>query len=143
MSHLVVLANLKIPLSELRFSFAASSGPGGQHVNKTSTKAILSWNITESTALSQRQRTLILSRLKHKLSARGDLVLHESGTRSQTQNKKAAIKRLVSVLQKALYVQPKRRKTSVPPSVKRKRLRDKKSRGQLKKLRTKGYDGDL
>ncbi|MEA2461486.1 MAG: ribosome-associated protein, partial [Actinomycetota bacterium] len=66
--------SVAIPDSEIELTFSPSGGPGGQHANKTSTRAELSWNVAETVALSPRQKQRVMGQLKNRIDARG--VLH-------------------------------------------------------------------
>ena len=138
MSHIAVFSNLHIPVSEIVMTYCTSSGPGGQHVNKANTKVVLHWNVYNAQTLSERQRGIILHKLKNRISAKGDIILTEDGTRSQNQNRRTVIVRLTKILQQAFYTAPIRKKTVAPRRSKRKRLNNKKARGHVKKPRAKG-----
>jgi ribosome-associated protein len=99
---LEVRHDLVIPARELIESASRAGGPGGQHVNKTSTRVTLHWNVRESAALTPEQRRRLLSRLGPRITRGGDLVIHSAGTRSRTKNREAARERLVEMLNDAL-----------------------------------------
>ena len=124
-----------IPGHELTITASRAGGPGGQHVNKTSTKITISWNVSQTTALNETQKQRVLEKLQHELSHEGNLVLHASSARSQLQNKKSALEKLAHKIKQALKVPKKRMKSKVPKQVKESRLQEKKKRGMLKKMR--------
>jgi ribosome-associated protein len=121
---------LKIPLSEVNFSFARSSGPGGQNVNKVETKVTASWNFEESAALTERQKQGLREKAEFlaKLDQDGSLVVRDQTTRSQDANKKNCITRLEELVINAVKPIKLRHKTKVPRKVKEERIKAKKVR---------------
>ncbi len=126
-----------IPEHELEITSSRSGGAGGQHVNKTSTKITLRWNVKNSSALSEEQKQRVLEKLASQITSDGDLIIHSSTTRSQEQNRKLALVRLGQMIDKALYVAKKRRKTKISEGAKEARLEEKSHRGKIKKMRSK------
>jgi len=105
-----------IPASELTESFVRAAGPGGQNVNKVSSKVELRWNPAQSgalAALSERDRTWLLSRLARNLTTSGDLVVRSSQTRDQARNRTDARARMADLLRAALR-RPRRRIATKP-----------------------------
>jgi ribosome-associated protein len=133
-------ADVSIPMAELSFRFARSGGPGGQHVNKTETKVILSFNVAQSPSLSSDVRRLLLERLASRLDKDGVLQLSAQSSRSQMKNKLEAISRFQAVLAGALIVQKKRKPTRPSKRAKARRVDAKKKRGQRKKERSQKWD---
>jgi ribosome-associated protein len=129
--------NSKLLYKEIEFQFALSGGPGGQHVNKTETKAILIWKPSASSVFSQAEKQLIEEKLASKINAEGELKLSVSKTRSQLQNKKLAVVLLEDLLKKALHKPKPRLKTKPSRSSKLKRLQKKKQHSDKKQLRKK------
>jgi ribosome-associated protein len=124
-----------IPAHELQFSFTPSGGPGGQHANKTSTRAELTWNVDESGALSGRQKERLKARLRSRIDARGVLHLVSDEYRSQTRNRADVQKRLASLVAQAL-VPPKSRVATRPTkAANERRLESKKHRSETKRRR--------
>lgn len=120
-------------LTELQFKAIRSSGPGGQHANKVSSKVELSFHIEASAGLTERQKKRVLLKLGNKLSKEGLLILQCDESRSQHKNKELVIKRFLKLIEKSLVV-PKARKKSRPTrSSIEKRLKGKKI-ASLKKL---------
>ena len=120
-------------LTELQFKAIRSSGPGGQHANKVSSKVELSFHVESSAGLTERQKKRVLLKLENKLSKEGILILQCDESRSQHKNKELVIKRFLKLLEKSLVV-PKARKKSRPTrSSIEKRLKGKKI-ASLKKL---------
>ena len=134
-NNLFIQDGIIIPEHELIISSSRSGGPGGQHVNKTNSKIIINWNPLQSTAFQEDIKSRILENLKNKLNAEGFLVIHNSKTRSQIQNKSLAYQELAKQIRKALYVPKKRNKTKSTKSAQEKRLKKKKQRSEIKKLR--------
>ncbi len=130
-----------IPSSELRFRTARSGGPGGQHVNKTSTKVEVLWNVARSESLSDTQRELLLTKLSTRIDARGMLRVASTDSRSQLQNREAAVDRINEIVRKALRVPKPRKKTRPPKRAVEGRLAEKKKRAE-KKERRKNVEGD-
>ena len=120
-------------LNELQFKAIRSSGPGGQHANKVSSKVELSFQIAASDGLTERQKKRLLLKLGNKLSKESVLILQCDESRSQHKNKDLVIKRFFKLLEKSLIV-PKARKKSKPTrSSIEKRLKSKKI-ASLKKV---------
>ncbi|WP_282112291.1 alternative ribosome rescue aminoacyl-tRNA hydrolase ArfB [Maribacter stanieri] len=113
-------------LTELQFKAIRSSGPGGQHANKVSSKVELSFHIESSAGLTERQKKRALLKLGNKISKEGNLILQCDESRSQHKNKELVTKRFLKLLEKSLMV-PKARKKSRPTrSSIEKRLKSKK-----------------
>jgi ribosome-associated protein len=136
-SDLVVNRGLTIPDTELTETFARSSGPGGQNVNKVETKVTLRWSPADSAMLSDADRSWLLKRLKSRLTDAGELILSSTKTRVQSRNREDVRNRLVGIIREAL-VRPKKRKPTRPSRAsKERRLQAKKQRSQKKALRKK------
>ena len=127
---------IEVLLKELNFKALRSSGPGGQHVNKTASKVEVSFNITTSKAFSETEKNSLLNKLKSKISSEGLLQLSCSETRSQHRNKAIAIDRLIELLTKSLKKAKPRKKTKPSKSAIEKRLKTKKNQA-LKKAHRK------
>lgn len=126
----------------MEITASRSGGAGGQHVNKTSTKITLRWNVLNTVALTQEQKERVFEKLAHKLTSEGDLIIHSSSSRSQHQNKEAALKRLADEIRYGLYVPKKRMKTRVAQHKKEARLESKSRHSLIKKTRSKKIDYD-
>jgi ribosome-associated protein len=131
---------VSIPLAELRFQASRSGGPGGQHVNTSSTRMELWWDVARSTALSEPDRNRILSRLASRLDSQGRLRLVSGAQRSQLQNRQAVMARLQTVVADALKIPKVRRVTRPTKASKERRLAEKKRRGATKRDRRRGPD---
>ncbi len=132
---LPITATVSVPLSELRFQASRSGGPGGQHVNTSSTRVELWWDAAHSPSLTPEERARVLAKLGTRLTEDGQLRLVSAATRSQAQNRAGAIERFQAVLAQALAV-PKRRKATKPSrGVKERRLQEKRQRSERKRER--------
>jgi ribosome-associated protein len=127
--------SLVIPWSELEFSFTPSGGPGGQHANRSSTRAELSWNVDQSSALGPRQRSAIKQALRHRIDGSGNLRLASDAHRSQLRNREEVVARLHNLLIDALQPRKARVPTKRTRSSQHKRLEEKKRRSSVKSLR--------
>ncbi len=127
-----------IPGDELKVRFTRSSGPGGQNVNKRSTRVEISFPIATSTALSERQRALALQRLGSRVDARGRIHVVSSSGRTQAENKVLAMARLQGLLADTLRPPPRvRRATKPSKGAVDKRIHMKKRRSEVKRARQK------
>jgi ribosome-associated protein len=124
-------------LTELTFKAVRSSGAGGQNVNKVASKVVLTFDIPKSQAFSEEEKTLIYSNLASRLTTDGVLILHCDEDRSQLKNKEIVIKRFLELIKKGLFVPKERKATKVPKAAIRKRIKDKKNLGEIKKSRRK------
>jgi ribosome-associated protein len=132
---LVIGPDLRIPLSELQYRTSRSGGPGGQHVNTSSTRVEVSWNVASSPSLSPEQRTRLVQQLATRLDTEGQLRLVSSGTRSQLRNKEDVTDRLRSTVAAALVVRKKRKPTKPSRAAKAARLAAKRKRAATKRQR--------
>ena len=137
MDESLILAEgmVKIPSSEIAESYARSSGPGGQHVNKTETKVTLRFSVKTSPALPTWARARLLEKLAPRLTLEGDLLVSADRTRSRMQNLREAYTRLTSILETGLHRSKSRRKTRPSRGAVERRLRDKKQRSERKASR--------
>jgi ribosome-associated protein len=127
-----------IPGDELKVRFTRSSGPGGQNVNKRSTRVDLSYRIATSRALNDRQRALALERLGTRVDARGRIHVVSSSGRTQAENRVLARARLQALVADALRPPPRARRATKPSkSAVDKRIREKKQRSDVKRARQK------
>jgi ribosome-associated protein len=133
---------LTIPEYELWFTTARSGGPGGQHVNKVNSRVTLWFDVASSPSLSDLQKRRIMTRLATRVNRDGILRVVSQQHRSQTANRDTAIERFMALLREALTEAPTRHKTRVSAAAKRRRLDEKKQRGQIKQQRTQRADLD-
>lgn len=124
-------------LNELSFKAVRSSGSGGQHVNKVSSKIELSFDLANSLAFTDEKRERIIYKLQNRLTKGGVLILQCDESRSQHKNKEIIIKRFLSLIDAALIIPKKRIRTKTPKSVIRKRLKSKRHLSDKKANRKK------
>lgn len=129
--------NLSIPEHELWFTTARSGGPGGQHVNKVNSRVTLWFNVAESPSLSDFQKRRIMTRLATRINQAGELRVVAQQHRSQMANREAAMARFAALLRDALVQEKPRQQTTIPAAAKRRRVDEKKQRGQVKQQRAK------
>ncbi len=122
-------------IKELQFKAIRSSGPGGQHVNKTSSKIELQFNIKDSDAFSETERERLMERLAKRINSDGAIILQCGETRSQHRNKAIVMQRLLDLLAQNLKVKKKRKKTKPSKSAIEKRLKVKKQQALKKSNR--------
>jgi ribosome-associated protein len=123
-------------ITELNFKAVRSSGPGGQHVNKTSSKVEVHFNVINTNALSMAEIVRLSEKLKNRISSDGILVLSCGESRSQHRNKAIVIERMLHLIAESLKVKKKRKKTKPSRAAVEKRLRSKKNKA-LKKTNRK------
>jgi len=128
--------NTETILRELEFKAIRSSGPGGQHVNKTASKVVLSFNVLNSEGLSEYEKSRLQERLTNRISSEGVLSLQCGESRSQHRNKAIVIERLIVLLKQHLVKVKARKKTKPSKNAIERRLRSKKSNA-LKKTNRK------
>jgi ribosome-associated protein len=133
---LVVNRRIRIPLRELRFQFARSSGAGGQNVNKVSTKAILRWPVTSSPSLPEDVRERFLERNRRRITRDGELVMSSQRFRDQGRNVADCLEKLRGMLLEVARA-PRRRRATRPHAASRERRLAAK-RHQAKKKRSRG-----
>ena len=129
-----------IPVTELNFRFTTSSGPGGQHANRSATRAVLLFDVAQSPSLSEGARARLLEKLATRLDKEGVVQVAVQESRSQTQNRELAIIRFQELLREALKKRKKRRKTKPSKAAKEARLAAKKKQGKRKQERNWRWD---
>jgi ribosome-associated protein len=124
-----------IPPGELRFRASRASGPGGQHVNKTSSRVELRWQLAQSRVVTDAERATIAAALTGRTDADGSIIVVSSETRSQWRNWALAESRLADLIRRALT--PRKKRIATAPSVgqREKRLRAKRARAKVKATR--------
>jgi ribosome-associated protein len=121
--------------NEFIYSTSRSSGPGGQNVNKVSTKVELRFNLSLTSLLTTEEKEMILRKLKNKINKESEIILVSQSERTQLMNKISVTEKFYDLVSKALTKQKKRRSTIPTFASKIKRLEGKKNRGNIKKLR--------
>lgn len=124
-----------ISRSELNYKASRAGGAGGQHVNTSSTRIELTWNLRSTTALDHSDRSLVEAKLASRIDGEGFIRVVSSTRRSQMQNRDAAEARLVELVNGALVVQKRRKATKPSRGAKEARITDKKKRGDTKRQR--------
>ena len=137
---IIVSPALTIPRAELQFRASRAGGPGGQHVNTSSTRVELLWDLAHSTAVSDEIRARLSAKLASRLDAAGMVRVVASDRRSQSQNRDAAAVRLASLVRQALVVPRPRRKTRPTTASREQRLADKRKRAERKRDRRRDID---
>jgi ribosome-associated protein len=132
---ILVTERLAIPSEELSFTASRSSGPGGQNVNKLSTRVTLQFDVLSSSSLTEDQRQRIFAKLKSRISKDGVLRVSSQQSRSQATNRDRAVERFVELLRQALAHRRQRKRTAVPASARERRLEGKKRRARVKAAR--------
>jgi ribosome-associated protein len=132
---LAVNESLSIPRNELDVRVSRASGAGGQHVNKTSSRVEIFWNIPSSRALTDEQRARLLDKLSSRLTTEGSIRVVASDMRSQSRNRDFAEERLADLVRRALVVPRKRRPTRPTRAAKEARLDSKKRHSNKKRKR--------
>ena len=137
---LAVGDSLWVPRSELTYRATRSGGPGGQHVNTSSTRVELAWDVGASPSISEEQRALIREKLANRINGEGVLLLTASDSRSQHQNKEVVTERFAELVAQALVVPKKRKKTRPSRAAREARLQNKKRRSETKAMRRNNSD---
>ena len=140
-SEVVIISpDLRIPASEIHFRFSRSSGPGGQHVNRSETRVELLFDIAGSPSLTEPARERLLGRLAGRIDGEGTLHIISAATRSQAANRNDAVERFRALLLSAL--RPRRHRVPTHPgtAARERRLVEKRERSALKQARGKISD---
>lgn len=127
--------SLAVPRAELVYRASRAGGAGGQHVNTSSTRIELLWNVVATRALDEAQRSRVAARLASRLDGEGWLRVVSSARRSQGQNRAAAEERLVALIRAALVERKRRKPTKPTRGAREARLAEKKKRGDTKRQR--------
>jgi ribosome-associated protein len=137
---LLINQRITIPGAELSVAVSRASGPGGQHVNKTSSRVSLRFNVKDSMAFTDEEKARIIERLRSRLVADCEILIHVDAERSQLRNRNLARERLALLIKDALRVKKSRIATKPTKGSKTRRIEGKKLRGIIKKLRRGGDD---
>jgi len=134
MEPIVINDKIRIPFSELHFRFSRSGGPGGQNVNRVSTRVELIFDVHAS-SLDRETKEALLSKLRSKIDSGGRLRIVSQESRSQWKNREAAVEKFISLLSSATKKAKKRTPTKATIGGREGRIFEKKGRGKLKKSR--------
>ena len=129
------LGTFEIPENELNFSYARSSGAGGQNVNKVSSKAILQWNIKANSTLPPSVKTRFCIKFSNKISSEGVVTIQSENYRDQPKNKEDCLKKLEEMLVSVARAPKRRIGTKPTRASKERRVSEKKRNGAKKSLR--------
>jgi ribosome-associated protein len=136
--ELTLSATMAIPRSELVYRASRAGGAGGQHVNTSSTRIELLWNVRDTLAMEPEARERIETKLASRIDGEGWIRVVSSARRSQQQNREAAEARLAELVAGALVVQKRRKPTKPSRGQKEARIQEKKKRGETKRQRRPG-----
>ncbi|QDT18097.1 alternative ribosome rescue aminoacyl-tRNA hydrolase ArfB [Alienimonas californiensis] len=140
-SHLTVTQTLRVPTDEFTLTYARSSGPGGQNVNKVETKAVLRWPVVNSPSLPEGVKERFCQQYRTRINNDGELVMNCDEYRDQPSNREAVLERLRDMLSNVARPPKTRRKTKPTKGSQRRRLAAKKERSEKKqRRRTPGRD---
>ncbi len=131
----LITATISIPDTEFEWSFSRSSGPGGQNVNKVSSKATLFWNVTKSPCLPEVVRQRFLEAFSNKINKQGQLVIASQRFRDQPRNMRACLEKLRDLLLQVEATPRRRKKTRPPRSATERRLNNKQAHAEKKQRR--------
>jgi ribosome-associated protein len=124
-----VTRSVLLPLAEIEFRFSRSSGPGGQHANRSETRVEARFDVESSRALTDVQKRRVVARTGPTIRA----VAQDE--RSQWRNRELAVERIVEQLREALKVERRRKRTKPPAASRERRLEDKRRRSETKRMR--------
>ncbi len=133
---------IRIPESEFTFAFSRSGGPGGQNVNKVSSKAQMSWDVTQSPSVPDDIRERFLLRYKRRITKEGTLLITSQRYRDQGRNTQDCLNKLVELLLSVAVLPTKRKATAPSRGAKQRRLKDKQVRSDKKQARQRPNLGD-
>ena len=133
---------IRIPDSEFTFAFSRSGGPGGQNVNKVSSKAQMTWDVTQSPSVPEDIRERFLLRYKRRITKEGTLLITSQRYRDQGRNTQDCLNKLVELLLSIAVLPTKRKATAPSRGAKQRRLKDKQVRSDKKQARQRPNLGD-
>lgn len=135
-----IAQGVAIPLDELAIRAITGGGPGGQHVNRSATRVVVSWNVQTTRALRDEQRARVREKLASRLDGDGTLRIVAGEYRSQMQNRRAALARLQQIVARALVVPRTRKATRPSRGAVEERLNVKRQRSERKQQRRRDHD---
>ncbi len=139
---IVLPRGIRVPYGEISFEYSRSGGPGGQRVNKVNSRVTLRFDVARSPSLTDEARTILLEKMRPRLTNEGVLVLHASERRDQAQNRDSAVARLRLLLAEALTPKKKRRPTKPTRGSVERRIQARKLRSDVKRLRRRPDAGE-
>jgi ribosome-associated protein len=128
---------LSIPDAELLWSYARSSGPGGQNVNKVASKAVLRWDVGASPSVPEEVKARLRAQQRRRITTEGELVLSSQRFRDQERNRQDCLEKLCEMVRTATVVQKARKKKRPTRASKERRLAEKRHRSAAKSTRRK------
>ncbi len=131
-----MVQRIDVPEDSLIFKYSRSSGPGGQNVNKVSTKVTLFFDLPGCSVFSDVQKHRIQENLGGRIDRNGIIKVVSQKYRTQNANRVATVEKLKQLLAESLKEKPVRRKTAVPQWAKQRRIQSKRKRSAIKQLRT-------
>ena len=140
--QLLVNDSVSIPLAEFDFEYIRSSGPGGQNVNKTSTKVRLRWNVVDSPSIDEGLLQRIQQNYRSRITGEGEFLVTSQRTRDLETNRADCLEKLAEMIRQVATPPKKRRPTRPTRGSKERRLQNKKQRSQRKEMRRPPGDGD-
>ena len=132
---------IRLNAHEIEEEFVRASGPGGQNVNKVATAVQLRFDVAHSPSLPDPVRERLIQLAGNRITEDGILIIESKQFRSQEQNRRAALKRLINLIRHAAKEPKPRRRTQTPATVKAQRLEKKRRRGEIKRLRQSPLEG--
>jgi ribosome-associated protein len=129
---LAVNATIAIPADEFQWSYARAGGPGGQNVNKVSSKAVLRWNVATTPSLPEHVKSRLISLNQNRMTTTGDLLITGQRFRDQERNRQDCLEKLAEMIRDAATLPMTRRATRPTKGSHRRRLADKKRRSAIK-----------
>ena len=142
MFMLIVNRRLRIPMREFSFRFARSGGPGGQRLNKASTKATLRWDVSRSPSLPEDVRGRLLARFRRRITREGELLLSSQRFRDQSRNVADCLEKLRAMIGEVAAPPQKRKSTKPTKASQERRLKEKQGQTKKKRLREKVREGE-
>ncbi len=142
MFMLIVNRRLRIPMREFSFRFARSGGPGGQRLNKASTKATLRWDVSRSPSLPEDVRGRLLARFRRRITREGELLLSSQRFRDQSRNVADCLENLRAMIGEVAAPPKKRKSTKPTKASQERRLKEKQGQTKKKRLREKVREGE-